>query len=98
MNKGLPPELICAFPHIKQHFLITEAAPHNNQNLDGYWLSGFASGEGSFQVDIKENKNLNHGYQVLLRFSIGQQARDQQLLISFIDYLAAARVGKFKKK
>jgi hypothetical protein len=62
-------------------------------------LSGFASGEGSFQVDIKKNKTFKQGNQVLLRFSIGQQARDEQLLRSFIDYLNCGKVQKkFNKK
>ena len=39
---------------------------------------GFATGEGSFQVDIKKNSNLKLGFQVLLRFNISQQARDEQ--------------------
>jgi hypothetical protein len=49
-------------------------------------LSGFASGEGSFQVDIKKNKTFKQGHQVLLRFSIGQQARDEELLRNFMNY------------
>ena len=36
---------------------------------------------------------------MLLRFSIGQQARDEQLLRSFIDYLNCGKVQKkFNKK
>ncbi len=57
-------------------------------------MAGFATGEGSFQVDIRESQTLKSGYQVLLRFSIGQHRRDEQLLISFIDYLDCGRVQK----
>jgi len=91
MNKGLPSELVVAFPQIKnlRSVIIKEAEP--NKILDPNWLSGFASGEGSFQVDIKKNKT---GYEVVLRFSIGQQARDEQLLRSIIDYLNCGRVQK----
>jgi hypothetical protein len=37
------------------------------------------AGEGSFQVDIRKSKTSKSGYQVLLRFSIGQHRRDEQL-------------------
>jgi hypothetical protein len=61
-------------------------------------LSGFASGEGSFQVDIKNSKTNKHKYQVLLRFSIGQQARDELLLNSFINYFSERACGKVQNK
>lgn len=69
--------------------------------IDPNWLSGFASGEGSFlakALDIKKNKTFKQGNQVLLRFSIGQQARDEQLLRSFIDYLNCGGGAESSKK
>jgi LAGLIDADG endonuclease len=114
MNKGLSPELAIAFPQIKLNTIIKTCAPvehysgtvpyghaslATNHILSSYWISGFASGEGSFQVDIKKNKTLKPWSQVLLRFSIGQQARDEQLLRSFIDYWDCGFVQKkFNKK
>ena len=52
-------------------------------------MAGFAKGEGSFQVDIRKSQTTimsmgqwvngsMAGYQVLLRFSIGQHRRDQR--------------------
>jgi LAGLIDADG endonuclease len=57
------------------------------------WVSGFASGDGSFQVEIRKIKNLDK-YQVLLKFSIGQHSRDKQLLKSLSNYLDCGRVQK----
>ena len=116
MNKGLSPELKLAFPHINIEPLKIEARPNKIPLLlfsnvatgdeakeNAYWLTGFATGEGSFQVDIRKSKTSKSGYQVLLRFSIGQHRRDEQLLRSLIDYLNCGRVllpliSKGKKK
>jgi len=54
----------------------------NISNFDPNWISGFASGEGSFQVGISKIKKLDNKYQVLLTFSIGQHSRDELLLKS----------------
>lgn len=106
MNNGLNSDLAIAFPHIKPDTIITVAEPVDccitlisashttKQILEPNWLSGFTSGEGSFQVDIKKNKTLKAWSQVLLRFSIGQQARDEQLLRSFIDFWDCGFVQK----
>jgi hypothetical protein len=69
-----------------------------NKEFDPNWLAGFASGEGSFQIDIQKSKTSRLGHQVLLRFSIGQHRRDEQLLINLIDYFKCGRVYKKKSK
>jgi LAGLIDADG endonuclease len=104
MNLGLSPELKLAFPNIKTS-LIKE--PHNHNTKDGNikanigtinfnpnWISGFASGEGSFQVNIRKIKKLDNKYQVLLTFSIGQHSRDELLLKSLAKYLDCGKVIK----
>jgi len=48
-------------------------------------------------LDIKKNKTFKQWSKVLLRFSIFQQARDEQLLRSFIDYLDCGKVQKKNK-
>lgn len=83
MNKGLNYELTTAFPHVILLHSNNEEKAKPNQILKPNWISGFASGEGSFQVDIKK-KTSTQDYQVLLRFSIGQQARDEDLLRNLI--------------
>jgi hypothetical protein len=65
-----------------------------NKIYDPNWVAGFATGEGSFQVDIKKSQTSKQGYQVVLRFSIGQHRRDEQLLIALIEYLDCGRVQK----
>lgn len=44
-----------------------------------------------FKLTLKKNNSIK-GYQVLLRFSIGQHVRDKQLLNSFISYLDCGNV------
>jgi hypothetical protein len=64
---------------------------------DPQWISGFASGEGNFDVGIKKNKNII-GYQVYLRFRISQHARDTKLMELIIKYLGAGRLEKDPRK
>ena len=92
MNKGLSPELILAFPIISPIILESES----NNKLEPNWVAGFASGEGSFQVDKRISNK--HGHQILLRFSIGQHRRDEQLLRNLIYYLDCGKVNKKTNK
>jgi len=63
-------------------------------NLDPNWTSGFISGDGSFQVDIRKNDKFKLKYQVLLRFSLSQQAREEQVLKNLIYCLDCGKVDK----
>ena len=65
--------------------------------LDRKSKRGFSTGEGSFQVVIRKKSTKKSGYQVLLRFRIGQHRRDEQLFISLIGYLNCGRVKKKQK-
>ena len=54
----------------------------------------FSALQGSFQVDNRISKTTKHGHQILLRFSIGQHSRDEQLLRNLIYYLDCGKVYK----
>ena len=56
------------------------------------WLAGFASGEGCFAVSIRKSSAYKAGVQVLLRFSLTQHSKDEQLLKNFVDYLGCGKV------
>jgi hypothetical protein len=60
---------------------------------DPNWISGFVTGEGSFDVSIKQSKN-KIGYQVLLRFRISQHQRDIKLIELIINYLGSGKIEK----
>jgi hypothetical protein len=94
MNKGLSPKLKLAFPEINISTVIIDSDSHSNEKFEPNWFAGFVSGDGSFQVDIRKSQTTKHRSQVLLRFSIGQHSRDEQLLIKFIDYLECGKVQK----
>jgi hypothetical protein len=98
MNLGLSPELKLAFPNIniskpKNNSALLSSSPFID-DIDPNWVSGFASGEGSFQVDIIKIKKFDNKYQVSLRFSIGQHSRNELLLKSLANYLKCGRVKK----
>jgi len=44
-------------------------------------------------VVIRKDKTYKIGYQVSLKFSMGQHSRDQQLLQNFISYLGCGRLS-----
>lgn len=63
---------------------------------DPQWISGFVSGDGNFDVGIRESKSIV-GYRVYLRFRITQHAKDIKLMELIINYLGAGRVEKDSK-
>ena len=60
---------------------------------DFNWISGFASGEANFFVDIFKSNSNKIGYQVKLRFSLTQHSRDEYLLKLIGKYLNAGIVN-----
>lgn len=93
LNLGLSESLKEAFPTtipvVKRNFEGQEI-PHP------YWLAGFASGEGSFRVKIKNSSSHRIGFQIILRFTVTQHFRDEQLLKSFETYLGCGSLTKRK--
>ena len=89
MNLGLSPELKLAFPQISNHKdIYRDCFAYSNIKKipDPYWVSGFTSGEGSFMIDIIKSKSSKLGITAGLRFTITQHSRDEQLMISLIDF------------
>ena len=81
MNNGLSDKLKAAFTDTKpvQRPLVTYQETKNP-----YWISGFTSGEGCFEVIILNSKTNKIGSQIVLRFSLSQHSRDEQLMKSLI--------------
>ena len=93
MNNGLPDTLKAVFPN-------TNPAPRpiNSTKVipSGFWVAGFVSGDGSFNVNIIKSKTHLSGYQVLLRFFITQHIRDKELLTLLIGYFNCGRISNYK--
>lgn len=91
MNKGLSNTLKIQFPSI-----LPEPRPKiSGQSIpDPNWLSGFVDGEGYFYVRSLKNKNYSTGFSINLIFSISQHIRDENLLITFIEYLGCGIIEK----
>jgi len=47
----------------------------------GYYIAGFADGEGSFNVSLKKRKDYNGGWKITASFNISQKDR---VILSFI--------------
>lgn len=84
LNKGLLNELSSSFNNITPQerpevFLPEEINPN--------WFAGFASGDGSFSVEILKSSTHKTGNRVILKFLITQHSRDVELLKCFISFL-----------
>ena len=86
---NIKPLQIEARPNKIPSISISSVATVDESKENANWMAGFAKGEGSFQVDIRKSQTTimsmgqwvngsMAGYQVLLRFSIGQHRRDQR--------------------
>jgi len=91
MNR-LPEKLKIAFPDI----IPVERPLVQNQIIpDPNWVAGFMTGEGSVYVRIKKSLTHQIGSQVELILQMTQHIRDEQLLISFLDYFGC---GKYRQR
>lgn len=63
---------------------------HNIPPSIGYYLSGFADGEGSFNVSLRRREDHTMGWQVVLTFNVSQKER--HILAYYKRYLGCGRL------
>lgn len=93
INKGLSDTLKAAFPNINpvpRVIVSTKVIP------SGYWVAGFVSGDGSFNVITAKSKTHLSGFQVQLRFFITQHIRDNELFTLLEKYFNCGRIVEYK--
>ena len=87
LNKGLSDDLKSAFS------VAPIARPLVNQHIvkDSNRLAGFASAEGCFTIMIAKSSASSTGFQLHLKFILTQHYRDEQLMISLIEYFGCGK-------
>lgn len=60
----------------------------------GYYLAGFADGEGSFIVSLRQRPDHTLGWQVVLTFNVAQ--KESYILSQFKRYLGCGRLQERK--
>ena len=70
---------------------------YDNVILDPYWISGFVSADGNFDVRIPST-NSKLGYRVQLRFRISQHSRDFILMQKIVEYFGSGKIYKYSGK
>lgn len=91
LNLGLSDELKEFFPNVvadkvKTTFLIGD--------LDPYWVAGFTSGDGSFHVKTSSS-TTKLGTRIQLRFSIGLNIREKELIIALTKFFNLNDFNKY---
>lgn len=94
MNLGLSQVLKSEFP---KYFPVERPQLNHNITIDPFWLSGFISAEGNFDVRIPY-ANTKIGHRVQLRFRITQHDRDIKLMEKIVIYLQCGKVYKYGSK
>uniref|UniRef100_UPI0023D80921 hypothetical protein n=1 Tax=Gonatophragmium mori TaxID=2966219 RepID=UPI0023D80921 len=94
MNKGLSDKLKKEFKEYKPVI-----RPIININIipDSYWIAGFVSGEGNFDIRLTK-VTTKLGYRVQLRFRITQHIRDIKLMEIIVQKLGCGSVYKYPKQ
>lgn len=82
INNGLSDQFKIAFPNI---YPIPRPLIRGQEIKDPYWISGFASAEGCFFIDITRAET-RIGFSVQMKFYITQHSRDAQLLKGLVQY------------
>lgn len=69
-----------------------------NQNLDPYYITGFADAEGCFQINISKNDKYRTGFNIIPFFSIHLHVKDIALLNNIQSYFGVGIVHEDKIK
>lgn len=85
LNLGVNAELEKAFPNYKEYEVIRPEYKFSNFP-DPNWIAGFTSGDGSFSLKISNSATNKIGSRVRLRFAIGLNIREKDLLKSLVTY------------
>lgn len=94
LNKGSTPLLKEAFPNAVP---IDRPLCNENLNLEPQWIAGFASGDGSFKISIKESNAYKTGYNIALIFVLTQHIRDEVLLKNIFKFFECGHVYSYKE-
>nr|YP_010836045.1 hypothetical protein QLP54_mgp21 [Phyllosticta yuccae]WGC90060.1 hypothetical protein [Phyllosticta yuccae] len=94
MNLGLSDKLKLEFPGYRAMERPVINSDSIAANINSYWLSGFVSAEGNFDVRTPKINNKT-GYRVQLRFRITQHLRDIKLMENLVQYLGGGKVYKY---
>lgn len=87
LNKGLSETLKQKFPDIVP---VPRPKVQPPKIFNSHWIAGLVSGDGCFYVSIFKSPT-KLGESVKLMFTITQHSRDEQLLISLVNYLGFGR-------
>jgi hypothetical protein len=83
LNLGLSESLSKAFPNVKS----VDRIPFVFQGIpDPNWISGFTSGDGSFNLKIGKTNNTSIGVRIQLRFGIGLHIRELEVIKGIAAY------------
>ncbi len=96
LNLGLPLNLKEAFPDVVK---VTRPEYTFKGIPDPNWVAGFVSGEGNYYVKTSSSITNKLGSRVQLRFSIGLNLRDKELIRGLVTYfnLGCSNVSEVSK-
>ena len=83
MNKGVTGTFKENYPDI----VAVERPKVIPATIDGNWLAGFTSGDGSFMATVYKSPTSKLGKSVQLKFQLTQHEKDQVLLALIVKYL-----------
>lgn len=91
LNLGLTDDLKNDFSTITP--VTRPSVDNSNPKFNPEWVAGFASGDGSFRVNIFKSPSSQVGHVVRLTFTISQHSRDIELMKSLITYLECGGIA-----
>jgi len=93
MNKGLSDKLMAEFSDIS----LERPVLINKEIRNGNWLAGFADGEWSFYVRIKDASYAKSINRVSFFFSIDKSIRDSDLIYNISKFLDCGTISNNQK-
>lgn len=93
LNLGITTNIKEAFPNWKENKVIRPEYIFRGIP-DPNWIAGFSSGDGSFSIKISNSTTTKIGSRVRLRFAIGLNIREKELIKALVTYF---KLGNYKK-
>ena len=91
LNLGLKGEVADLFANIEPA-VRPEVKALRVEDLNPYWVSGFISAEGCFNVLLYKNAKYKAGYTASLRFILTQKNRDSELISLIRDFFESGNI------
>jgi LAGLIDADG endonuclease len=88
-------KILCSIKSVRNYS--TSNLKHFNNNLNPFWITGFADGESTFSFSIVKNNKSKIGWTILPSFSLELKKEDKNLLYRLQSFFKVGNISTRKR-